>query len=66
MFVAEVSQAWNNDFSPSEEKTVLQAERGTANIGKIQTQLGCVLCVFSGQMKKCEKFDSLESLNLSL
>lgn len=61
MFVAEVSQAWNNDdFSPSEEKTLLQAERGTANVGKIQTQLGCVLCVFSGQMKKCEKFDSLD------
>lgn len=37
-----------------------QAERGAANIGKIQTQLGCILCVFSGQMKKCEKFDSLD------
>lgn len=37
-----------------------KAERRTANIGKIQTQLGCVLCVFSEQTKKYEKFDSLD------
>lgn len=41
------SWTWNNDdFSPSEEKTLHQDERGTANTGKIQTKLGCFVCIF--------------------